>query len=105
MKLNECGCEENSHNLNKEHNEKYMFIGNLQIIKRLVDELLKMDPQQLNEILRGHDWAEDHIATSKDDIEEVANFIINRSQEKSRSNLDANHVFSNFIKTFESFTS
>ena len=26
----------------------------------------------------GHDWAEDHIATSKDDVEEVYNFLMTK---------------------------
>jgi hypothetical protein len=56
----------------------YMFIGNLQTIKRLVDIMLEMDPAKVDHILRdGHNWAVDHVATSKDDIEEVANFLIN----------------------------
>jgi hypothetical protein len=28
-------------------------------------------------IKNGHDWAADHIATSKDDIEEVCNWLSN----------------------------
>ena len=62
----------------KEHQEtdNYMFFGNLQTIKRLVDEMLEMDPSQVDEMLsNGHNWAVDHIATSKDDIEEVFNFL------------------------------
>jgi hypothetical protein len=94
---------DNHHTLDKEHDKKYMFIGNLQTIKRAVDDLLKLDPHQLSEILKGHEWAEDHIATSKDDIEEVANFITNKSQENSH-NLDTTHLFSKFIQTFESFS-
>jgi hypothetical protein len=62
----------------KEHQEtqNYMFFGNLQTIKRLVDELLEMDESKIDAILSdGHNWALDHIATSKDDIEEVFNFL------------------------------
>jgi hypothetical protein len=62
----------------KEHQEtqNYMFFGNLQTIKRLVDELLKMDDSEVDSILsNGHNWALDHIATSKDDVEEVFNFL------------------------------
>jgi hypothetical protein len=62
--------------------ENYMFFGNLETIKRLVDILLEMDPSKVDAILtNGHDWAADHIATSKDDIEEVANFLINEMSE------------------------
>lgn len=62
----------------KEHQEtqNYMFFGNLQTIKRLVDEMLEMDESEVDAILsNGHNWAVDHIATSKDDIEEVFNFL------------------------------
>ena len=60
----------------------YMFFGNLETIKRYVDAMLEMDPIAVNELLdNGHDWAADHIATSKDDIEEVANFLMNEMHE------------------------
>jgi hypothetical protein len=62
--------------------DHYMFFGNLETIKRHVDAMLKMDPAKVDELLHnGHDWAADHIATSKDDIEEVANFLINEMTE------------------------
>ena len=54
----------------------YMFFGNLKTIKRLVDEMLEMDEAEVDAILsNGHNWALDHIATSKDDVEEVFNFL------------------------------
>lgn len=64
----------------------YMFFGNLETIKRYVDAMLEMDPTAVNELLdNGHDWAADHIATSKDDIEEVANFLMNKMHESPAS--------------------
>lgn len=66
--------------LKKSMNEdlnNYMFFQNLKTIKQMVDELLKLDEKMVDAILsNGHDWAEDHIATSKDDIEEVHNFLM-----------------------------
>jgi hypothetical protein len=61
----------------KEHGEtqNYMFFGNLQTMKRLIDKMLEMDETKLDEILKDHNWALDHIATSKDDVEEVFNFL------------------------------
>ena len=57
---------------------EYMFFGNLETIKSRIDEILAMDPIKVEEVLRdGHAWAVDHIATSKDDIEEVSNFLKN----------------------------
>jgi hypothetical protein len=62
----------------KEHQEtqNYMFFANLQTLKRLVDGMLEMDEAKVDAILTdGHGWALDHIATSKDDVEEVFNFL------------------------------
>lgn len=61
----------------KEHSEEgnYMFFSNLETIKRLVDELLQMDKAEIDAMLTEHDWASDHITSSKDDIEEVFDFI------------------------------
>lgn len=69
----------------KEHqdNQNYMFFGNLQTIKRLVDEMLEMDESELDNILKEHNWALDHIATSKDDIEEVFNFLAGHNEPES----------------------
>ena len=60
-----------------ENSEKYMFFQNLETIKKEVEEMLSLDPQTVDTILaNGHDWASDHIATSKDDVEEVHNFLM-----------------------------
>ena len=59
----------------------YMFFGNLKTIKRLVDEMLEMDEAEVDAILsNGHNWALDHIATSKDDVEEVFNFLAGHNE-------------------------
>lgn len=75
----------------KEHQEtqNYMFFGNLQTIKRLIDEMLEMDESKLDNILKEHNWALDHIATSKDDIEEVFNFLA--GHESSEHEEDHHH--------------
>lgn len=63
----------------KEDVSSYMFFENLRIIKNAVDEMLELDEQMVDGILAsGHNWAEDHIATSKDDVEEVYNFLMNK---------------------------
>lgn len=57
----------------------YMFFQNLNTIKEAVDSMLAMDPSTLDTIItNGHDWAADHISTSKDDVEEVYNFFKNK---------------------------
>ena len=81
----ELGNLEVEHESHHEVNH-YMFFGNLETIKRYVDAMLEMDPIAVNELLdNGHDWAADHIATSKDDIEEVANFLMNKMHESPES--------------------
>jgi hypothetical protein len=54
----------------------YMFFRNLISAKHNIDEILGMDPDKIDDLLEnGHDWAADHIATSKDDVEEVHSFF------------------------------
>ena len=56
----------------------YMFFQNLKQIQENINELLNLDQRVIDKMLsNGHDWAADHIATSKDDIEEVVNFFKN----------------------------
>jgi len=54
----------------------YMFFSNLKSIQEKVNNLLQMDAERIDEMLDdGHDWANDHITSSRDDIEEVYNWI------------------------------
>ena len=56
----------------------YMFFQNLHTLKNAIDELLELDPHEVDQILtNGHGWALDHIATSVDDVEEVYHFMSN----------------------------
>lgn len=74
--MSHCNCTEACTCNSKDGH--YMFFGNLKIIKKYVDAMLQMDPAQVEEILSdGHGWAVDHIATSKDDVEEVGGFLMN----------------------------
>ena len=76
----DCGCSGKSGGCN-DNDTNYMFFGNLKIIKKYVDAMLQMDPQQVQHMLSdGHDWAADHVATSKDDIQEVGDFLMNTMQ-------------------------
>lgn len=67
--------------INEDHDsgaENYMFFNNIATIKRACEHILGMDQAKVDELLsNGHDWAADHIATSKDDIEEVLGFLVN----------------------------
>jgi hypothetical protein len=80
-KLNECSCGCGGNSGCNDETGNYMFFGNLKIIKKYVDAMLEMDANRVQEILNdGHDWAADHIATSKDDVQEVGDFLMNEMQ-------------------------
>jgi hypothetical protein len=73
-----CGCGESNGGCQQQENSNYMFFQNLKTIKSAIESMLQMDASAVDKILRnGHDWAVDHIATSKDDVEEVAGFLMN----------------------------
>ena len=74
-RLYECGCNSE---MDHSNTDNYMFFQNLKTIKKMVDAMLQMDPNEVDQILsNGHGWAVDHIATSKDDVEEVGGFLMN----------------------------
>ena len=79
----------NSFNENHESGvQNYMFFSNLKTIKRLVDEMLEMDEAEVDSMLtNGHNWALDHIATSKDDVEEVFNFLAGHDDSEEEKTL------------------
>jgi len=59
-------------------NDRYMFFSNLEQIHRQMGILLEKDPEMISKILdNGHDWAQDHIATAKESIDQVFDFIMN----------------------------
>jgi hypothetical protein len=61
---------------------RYMFFSNLEQIRRQTGLLLDMDEDQLNSILEdGHDWAQDHIATAKESIDQVFDFLMNETSD------------------------
>ena len=66
----------------KEHQEtdNYMFFGNLETMKRLVDELLEMDHSQIDSILNEHDWASDHISVATENLEQFEWYCYNNIQ-------------------------
>lgn len=84
--LNECGCGcGGAKDSCAENDSNYMFFGNLKIIKKYIDAMLQMDPNQVQDMLsNGHDWAADHIATSKDDIQEVGDFLMNALHDETQ---------------------
>ena len=60
---------------------RYMFFSNLEQMKRQCDLLLDLDEEMVESILEdGHDWAQDHIAEAKNNMDQVFDFIMNESE-------------------------
>ena len=76
----------------------YMFFSNLKSIKAAIDDLLSMDETHIDNVLKEHHWAVDHIATSADDIEEVYKFFKTRDTDHHN-----NYKIKHFVQTFESY--
>ena len=61
--------------------ERYMFFSNLEQMKRQCDLLLDLDQDMVESILdNGHDWAQDHIAESKNNLDQVFDFMMNETK-------------------------
>jgi hypothetical protein len=70
--------------------ENYMFFSNLQQIQRQCEMLLKMDPQELDNIIKnGHDWADDHVSEAKNNMDQVFDFFMNETKNKDNQNVTA----------------
>ena len=77
--------------LKETHNEqsRYMFFSNLQQMRRQCDMLLDMDESMIEEILEnGHDWAQDHIAEAKNNMDQVFDFLMNETKRGDMSHDD-----------------
>jgi len=65
----------------KEESERYMFFSNLEQMRRQCDLLLDLDRNMVEEILsNGHDWAQDHIAEAKNNMDQVFDFLMNETK-------------------------
>jgi hypothetical protein len=76
---------------NEGHGGNYMFFSNLEQIKRQCELLLKLDQNMVNELLdNGHDWADDHISTAKENMDQVFDFMMNETNggDSQKSNLN-----------------
>jgi hypothetical protein len=67
--------------LSEQDSERYMFFSNLEQMRRQCDLLLDLDKDMVEEILsNGHDWAQDHIAESKNNLDQVFDFLMNETK-------------------------
>lgn len=61
--------------------ERYMFFSNLEQMRRQCDLLLDLDQQMVESILEnGHDWAQDHVAEAKNNLDQVFDFMMNETK-------------------------
>jgi hypothetical protein len=58
--------------------ENYMFFGNIEQMKRQCELLMNEDHQMIDNILKEHDWAQDHISEAKSLLDQVFDFLMNR---------------------------
>jgi predicted DNA-binding protein len=73
--------EDNAKAAINEREERYMFFTNLEQMKREADMLLALDETKIQQLLdNGHDWAQDHIATAKESMDQVFDFIMNEME-------------------------
>ena len=82
----------------------YMFWQNLKSINDDAAEILGMDMHEVDALLSdGHNWAVEHVVSSKDDVEEVYHFLeynMERKPEMMSENEDlTNYMFFSSLKT------
>jgi hypothetical protein len=67
--------------LNEQESDRYMFFSNLEQIRRQCDLLLDLNHDEIESILDdGHDWAQDHIAEAKNNLDQVFDFLMNTTK-------------------------
>ena len=65
----------------KEESDRYMFFSNLEQMRRQCDLLLDLERDMVDSILdNGHDWAQDHIAEAKNNLDQVFDFLMNETK-------------------------
>ena len=73
----------------EERSTRYMFFSNLEQMKRQCEMLLDMDQNQIEQILeQGHDWAQDHIAEAKNNMDQVFDFLMNETKGSDHDEYD-----------------
>jgi len=67
--------------LSEQKTQRYMFFSNLEQMRRQCDLLLDLDHSEIESILSdGHDWAQDHIAEAKNNMDQVFDFLMNETK-------------------------
>ena len=80
---------DNSPELNDDMTDRYMFFSNLEQIHRQTGLLLEQNKDEIHDILEGgHDWAQDHIATAKESIDQVFDFLMNETKREEMMGME-----------------
>ena len=67
--------------LEEQRSDRYMFFSNLEQMRRQCDLLLDLERDMVDSILdNGHDWAQDHIAEAKNNMDQVFDFLMNETK-------------------------
>jgi len=71
----------------REQSDRYMFFSNLEQMRRQCDILLSKNRDEIDTILdNGHDWAQDHIAEAKNNMDQVFDFLMNETTDEGNLN-------------------
>lgn len=63
----------------KRKTDRYMFASNLKQMIRQAELMMQLDAKEVEEILDGgHDWAQDHVAVAKENLDQVFDFMMNK---------------------------
>lgn len=80
-------------------NQRYMFFSNLEQIRRQCDLLLDLDREIVESILdNGHDWAQDHIAESKNNLDQVFDFMMNETKKDDSDMIEERKILEQIIR-------
>ena len=93
IKLKESDLKKYISKLLKENEmtENYMFFSNLKQIHRQSEMLLKMNPKELDNIIKnGHDWADDHASEAQNNMDQVFDFFMNETKGNDKEDVTAN---------------
>ena len=83
----------------RQESQRYMFFSNLEQMKRQCDMLLDMDQQQIESILsNGHDWAQDHIAEAKNNMDQVFDFLMNETKDSDGEEIEDEQMMGSMME-------
>ena len=74
----------------KRKTDRYMFASNLKQMIRQAELMMQLDVKEVEDILDGgHDWAQDHVAVAKENLDQVFDFMMNKlDQDKDDEELE-----------------